>query len=862
MTLEERRALLRQVAASRDKDDYSLIAAAVDGASESQRASLARTLPAAQLFQAEGLTPRACFALAALGTPHQAAWTVQDTHRGFLRSAPVEAAGQVMALAAAGRDRDWAEGFVGQADELSWGRPLAQPAVESLNALHGLYATNRTCLLRLIYRTMAATPEEIVANLRRDPLMLSEQFWCVFRLEGAGLGGLVHDDHRGVGAVWQAAMVELMATEPGFRDRLLDESLRALLRDFSAYDVGWYHRVHRLAQPTPEEIAARQSLYLSVLGTAPSMAVGFAQDMAKRALPLIDADALIAASAAVLGRPEKKLVKAQLGLLSKVEADESQRRAISDLVAGVMETLPPELGPAARLLLMPGAEPAPAAVVAGDPVVVPPPRRQPLTRDWPERAPIRDREEFRDLAAAQLEDVGDGAELPRILEYCHEHGPAAVDPALAKRAMKILEQPWGFADSAPRLHLADLLAPPSPPEPAADPSWRQWLTWRRDRRAQPSQAAESRDRAERRVAFGGWRRDKRIWPGQPDPPGARIQTRTVTGSHRQPDGSRVDVTEVERTAWWMLGLNAPATLLAEQFKGPVVTVPLERVNRRWRRAVLPPGTGAYSSLDYVLGEEPKPFWLAVDSPTGPTGWAARVLDVSQVPDEFSFRAAEARNEFGSRSGCEQIMEWLAWMLRDNPDTLAAHAHPALLVATRVVNSCGVSPVLRALGSTREMPTGPAYSALALGLTAKMPQHRAGAAEAVAALAESGLLDPEPFAVELAAHLTEGFAMPSRIGPALADVASISGIAGYRVLETLAALLGPVAGLSQAGKLVQVAARLADAYGTPIPIPEALAKRRKGGSVLATALRALEAVTPRPTALAEEAARQAEAARNQ
>ena len=45
-----------------------------------------------------------------------------------------------------------------------------------------------------------------------------------------------------------------------------------------------------------------------MLATAPSTAVGLAQDMLKRAVGLLDADAMIDAGAAVLTRAEKKLV--------------------------------------------------------------------------------------------------------------------------------------------------------------------------------------------------------------------------------------------------------------------------------------------------------------------------------------------------------------------------------------------------------------------------------------------------------------------------------------------------------------------------------------------------------------------------
>ena len=65
--------------------------------------------------------------------------------------------------------------------------------------------------------------------------------------------------------------------EPAFRERLLVESREALLRDFSAKSIAWYLRMHRLADPAAHEVVASQ--HLAVLATAPSTAVGLAQDM-------------------------------------------------------------------------------------------------------------------------------------------------------------------------------------------------------------------------------------------------------------------------------------------------------------------------------------------------------------------------------------------------------------------------------------------------------------------------------------------------------------------------------------------------------------------------------------------------------
>ena len=140
----------------------------------------------------------------------------------------------------------------------------------------------------------------------------------------------------------------------------------------------------------------------------------------------------------------------------------------------------------------------------------------------------------------------------------------------------------------------------------------------------------------------------------------------------------------------------------------------------------------------------------------------------------------------------------------------------------------------------------------------MTEQRAQAAEAIARLADVGLLDPAPFAEQIAAHLADGFALAGRLAQTLADASSISALAGCRALQTLEALLPRLVDadgkpMAQAAKLIELAARLSNDYGMPIALPATLAARSKGASVLAVTLRSLETVAPRATPLAETAA---------
>ena len=862
MTLDinERRKRLRAALAGADTNDVSGFVAAFAGASEEDRATLARTLPAAKLFKAEGPTPRACFVLAALGKPAGIVEAVRprwiETNRSFQRdeahaellrkAAPVME--EFFLAAAHNRDQAWQLTFI---DALPEAWELADRMWSIARALitaHALAPESEVYLRWFLDHIRWDGKEkcersgaEIAALLTESNGALLTEFWALFRFEGMGTGN--------TGDVWHAAIAILCDTVPGFRDRILDGSLGALLRDFSANNAIWYHRVHRALDPTPEEIAARAGTYESLLAAGPSTTVGLAQDMLARAIDRIDPDGLLDASAGVLGRSEKKLLTGQLKLLSALVKTRPERAAqVSKLVAGIVEAVPADVAMTARKLILPDQDKvstsgaADSAAPTGVSVTVPEPRREVIPHESDRLIPVANEDELWKLVSACLEGVGHGRDLPRILDYLsrrhylagwgfrvhatgvgqHQqfHQDHSAQPLLA-RAAEVMASVWDWKDASPRRHLADLLLHKRP----------------------------------RQITYRGYQRILYLKLDELAPEGVAIDEETNSIPTSNKDGTWTEV-EKQRLRYSRVSAltEVPTALLVEQFNagvGQVTLAPLPAAVREWERAMLPPGKGYYG--DGVLGINAKPVWL----PAGQTPSATlkgRDLGVGAARHEYTLRAEEAREQ----DGFDQIVQWAAWLLSENPDTLAVIYHPVLNAAISVVNVRGVGVLLAALGETRRVPHGPVWSALALGLSAKMPEHRATAAEAVAALAESGLLDPAPFAAEIAAHLKDELVLAGRLATALADAASINPIAGYRVLQTLAALLPHLDGVNQAAKLVELTARLAADYGTPAAVPDALASKRKGSSVMAVALRALDAVTPRATPLAEEAAAQAAA----
>ncbi|CAB3901371.1 hypothetical protein LMG26689_04504 [Achromobacter animicus] len=406
------------------------------------------------------------------------------------------------------------------------------------------------------------------------------------------------------GPAWDAAVLTLCQDNPAFRDRLLAESLEALLRDFPAKTIAWYLRMHRLADPASHEIAARQHTYFAVLGTAPSTAVGLALDMLKRATGQLDVDAMIEAGAAVLTRSEKKLVKAQLGLFAALKTDAGQQARVSQIVGDALEGMPLDLASLARKLVTPSRETQPAeasgqahgqarAKVGGDcasqAITMPAPRRKPLP-DLPEQAPgiCRD-EELHALIAAQFEGTGHGADLPRLFDYLAVRPHQPLPEALQHRAAEIIESVWEERDASPRRLLA-----------AA-------LLGRED------------------VSFRGYARYVVAIAGKPDPVGVALQEQTVSSSRYDAETGdwKADETWTSRWGYQYLPTHSPLALLAGVFHDlrssraqgtpfrPPVVVPAQRVG--WERVLAEPGDGTFSRDLAVLGDGAKPFWMAIDA---------------------------------------------------------------------------------------------------------------------------------------------------------------------------------------------------------------------------------------------------------
>ena len=212
--------------------------------------------------------------------------------------------------AAAGRDATWRAAFVELlAEQYWWGEHLAWPVCHALVRLDGdapLSAAYLRCFVRQVSAVGAdgqldADHGKLMAAHLQASRWIGREFWALFRVEGMGA------DYQLVertGPAWDAAVLALCQEEPAFRERLLVESRKRCCEIFqrraspgTCACIAWPIRP-RTSRRQPARVSRRA-------GHGASTAVGLAQDMLKRAVGLLDADAMIDAGAAVLTRAEE-----------------------------------------------------------------------------------------------------------------------------------------------------------------------------------------------------------------------------------------------------------------------------------------------------------------------------------------------------------------------------------------------------------------------------------------------------------------------------------------------------------------------------------------------------------------------------
>ena len=856
MTLPARRAALKRLLAAGESaiDAYERV---LEGASEKDRRSLFKSVPFARLvppaveWEWDAVpedTVRMCaFLRAALAGSDDAGDDYGARWSGRRGGDPREGADLERLLAAhrrgaAQRSSEWLEEAAGSPGGIGFWH-----AYRSLLAERGAHLTSASSLEYFARRIIPAphpTSDETRIFFEENPTFLDHEFWQLFRVEGALPGSalfvwMYREDPSAPGGDFERLhsqdLICYMATHlPHLRPRILSECLAAQRRDFSAYNARAFSLAWEALEPTREETLEAVADLIALLAVEPSPSVSLAQKALlgiARELTVEQVDALVQASAQVLARSEKKLLRAHLRLLAAlVKAHPECAPAVSEVVAEAEFPLDLQDRAAALIVAAAGSHGSDRAGSSGAASMGASARGggsgegtqaswifpDAPAADLPRAEWVAELPDDNDAVVAALhalfEDAAAGAALPALLTRISGGGIE-----LAEADKKLLAAYW---KSAPNWKGANQLS---------------YLASRLLDGVEVKDAPEAGH-------FRGYRRKGSEWDQHRGPVALlHEQLRVACGDkpYDKPNGQ--DMYRFD----------------------PILTAPLEPIHPQWERQII---RAAYQKPvrvvrgEYTKTDDMHETWVIPGQTpaTGEDSLAGALANVAGVAPEFTGRLLES----GDYRSSGVAYAWAAWALQHNPDILAAHAMPVLQGAffkfPQVITP--VEVVVPALGTGWRAPGAPTYSALAWASTAAQANYRVITAEAIAGLADTGRFDPAAMAEALGYLLRNGWFGPGRVAQTLADCASISALAGYRVAQTITAVLPALAGVRGANGMVEVLVALAGDYGMRVSVPDEMRPKMKGSSAMAKALRALDALPDAPTDLACEAAEALDAVR--
>ena len=711
--------------------------------------------------------------------------------------------------------QDWAERVMSGTDTRRWDWTIVHRMVKAGEI-------DRPEAPGYVSGAVAGMPQPLARTLRSEPQWLEHDLWRLFEVEDAGLstGDTWHPPGE---QSWQEALCELAVEGTISRDRLLDETLAALRRDFSAHNARWYRELHEALDPTPEERLARLEELLPLLAASDPAVVGFALRSLdklerKRLLP---PDRLLEAIPPALVIPVKghasraiKLVGrvlkrdqsfARLAVPALVQALAHESRDVQELVLDVLEANEEALGesergqlaavaadvdPAvrSRVEALAGRSPGPRLEPAGPAVEVPGLRlrdRQSPRLTGAALSPPAEVEELLDRVAVALERGDDPDEIEILLDGISRLRGASVDEgrahALIERALA-LSGVWdggvGFNHARDALSVVIL----------------RWLGGRDYRKVQLQRTGNSPREA---IAL-------RVRELVDDLPGGEPRALMSAPTH---PGGWIDPAEAVRRVAGLGGGGPPVMDLAQLV---LRLAPYGRDEARVTAAGL--GGKAAGVLRHALGEE------GVKAPRGKLKVAWAAAEHARDPNRFEMPrrpldAREARNISWYRKTIPKVARaspadlllleesWWGWEPGGGIERWLTTVWPAnreavfdVLVRRLWINTgnveYGVADVLEVLLDPDE-PIGERGSllvTLALG-SADITERAMATDVAIAALSTrrlDGIALGSNFVLMLREQET---AVPSRWASTLADAASAGALAAHGVQIAIEEILG-------------------------------------------------------------------------
>lgn len=662
-------------------------------------------------------------------------------------------------------------------------------------------------------------------GLLDDPGLLERDVWRVFEVDvGGELANTNTWEPKSDGKTWEGstrgdnrwlyALTRLADEGRLDRQRLLDASLDALMRDFRPTTVGWYAKLHEELEPTREERLARLDRYLALV-TSPAPAVvkaglGVLRELEDDIPP--DGFARVAPTSftqrqknlstetlSMLARLSKKHPDARPALLeAAMHALGHERADVQEKALKLVEAYPDEAPRAAMLayleIVSPTLRPRLEALTGmsvGEEhteVEIREPTQPTLSRALvlDARAPIEpvaSVDELIELAAMLIEGEGSGDDCERFLDgvsrLCGERpeGFERRTAGLVKRADDTAGF-WGVGQIGAGAIASVVQAWTGHRRSAAGSSSHTVFSFLAGRADEVARRA-SRGNARPLLAFpthsGGW-----LEPAALD--------------------------ERERSTGRILNRPDPLDRLQANLRafpplGPIAYARTAHTATRWSRtnrglrlvaSSVPPELGELATAVEAGGAvvSDHDLWFSVAAGWGgfdPLGvrWALTVLP--SLP-EVAFA--------GAAFGAVEAREGSAY---HHPEVVLEHA---------------LQP---------HIPLGPeAWLATAACLVAKAPDLTRAGADLLVASVEDGRFDAEALGEAVGWLVDEEFAKVNRLEAPLRDVARVSPLHGAQVVRTVAAVVGRL-GTSPRGLHGILEVALESSVGTGQPFSDERAR---------------------------------------